>query len=186
MLCKGIEGRILDVGCGEGLFLIRLAKENSALEVWGIDNSNERLRRLEEKAKGQNISNISLRYQEAPRLNFPDNYFDAVVCINVFFNMRSLGMVFETLKEMKRICKKEGRIIFDFRNGLNPLLKVKYGLAKYYDRTVKDLPLHTYTPGHIASIMKIIGLKVKRRYAIGFFIKLCAPIIIIEAKKDEI
>jgi ubiquinone/menaquinone biosynthesis C-methylase UbiE len=183
-LLRDIAGRVLEVGCGEGLFLVQLAKDNPHLAIWGIDNDIVRLEEADRKSKEKNLKNINLSLQEATRLSFENEYFDSIVCINVFFNMPSFDLVRQTLNQMKRVYKKSGRLIFEFRNSLNPLLLLKYGLARYYDATVKNLPLRCYRPRQIDSLLKDLNLKVKRKIFIGSFIlKRFAPIILIEAEK---
>lgn len=184
ILCRGMQGKVLEVGCGEGLFLIPLAKESPHLEIWGIDNSSVRLGQVKQRAQENNLKNISASLQEAATLSFANEYFDAVVCINVFFNLESPALVKQVLQEMKRVCKKSGKIFFDFRNALNPLLLLKYRLARYYDTTVKDLPLRCYRPQQIEVLLKDLDLAVVHKIFIDSpLFKQFAPIVIIEAEK---
>jgi len=187
ILCQGIKGRLLEVGCGEGLFLEQLTRQNPELEIWGIDNNNERLNQAEQRIKGANLKNIRLLFQDATSLSFADEYFDTVICINVLLSLDSLDLVRQVLGQMKQVCRKSGKIIFEFRNSLNPLLVVKYRLARYYDETVKNLnlPLRCYGPKQIESILKDLNLKVKRKIPLGLSIfKRFAPIIILEVERE--
>ena len=79
-----------------------------------------------------------------------------------------------------RICKPEGAIIFDIRNSLNPLLFIKYKLAKYYDETVRtrNLPLQTYRLKKVRDLLKKDGFEItellpisanRGRYLLGVF-----------------
>lgn len=183
ILCRGTKGRVLEIGCGEGLFLNQLARQHPELEIWGIDNSATRLNQAEKRLKENNLQNVHLSIQKAPDLSFKDEYFDVVVCVNVFFNMTSIDLVKQTLSQTKRICRKSGRIIFDFRNSLNPLLKIKYQLARHYDATVKNLPLNTYRLEEIEAILQNLNLKIINNRFIGFPLKRFAPIVVIEAEK---
>lgn len=183
-LCRGTKGRVLDVGCGEGLFLIRLKAQNPGLEIWGIDNNIARIEEAKRKSREKNLQDINLNAGNSTNLAFKDEYFDAVVCINVFFNLRSFALVKQTLEEMKRVCKKSGRIIFDFRNRNNPLLLFKYSLARFYDSTVKDLPLKTYSPGQIHSLLKDLGLEAIEEKFIGSPLKSLAAIIVLEVRRQ--
>jgi len=42
-LCVTRRGRLLEIGCGEGLFLSELAQRQPALDVWGLDNAKEKM-----------------------------------------------------------------------------------------------------------------------------------------------
>ncbi|MDD2689992.1 MAG: class I SAM-dependent methyltransferase [Candidatus Omnitrophica bacterium] len=183
-LCRDTKGRVLDVGCGEGLFLVQLKAQNPVLEIWGIDNNALRIEEAKRKCKEKDFQNINLTLEDSSKLNFEDEYFDTIVCINVFFNLRSFALVKQTLQELKRVCKKTGRIIFDFRNRNNPLLLFKYSLARFYDSTVKDLPLKTYSPGQIQSLLKDLGLEIVEKKFIGSPLKNFAAVIVLEVRRQ--
>lgn len=181
-ICINRKGKLLDVGCGEGLFLAQVMKEIPDLKVWGVDGWAEILTKAKnrlEKIK----SGVTLLKSDASILPFEDDFFDVVVCVNVFFNMESIEKVSSALKEMVRVCKTGGSIIFDFRNSLNPLLLIKYRFAKYYDQTVNDLHLNTYSPGDMRNILERAGLEVVQERPLSFPIKTFAPIILMETIK---
>ncbi len=181
-MCKKHEGRLLEVGCGEGLFLARMITADPDLEVWGVDEWDEILTKARMRI-GQIKPGVELLKADASDLPFKDAFFDTVVCINVFFNMESIEKVSHALKDMARVCKAGGRIIFDFRNSLNPLLAVKYGLARYYDPTVKDLPLNTYNPEDIKAILGGVNLDITCEKRLFFPAKRFAPVIMMETLK---
>lgn len=181
--CRNIKGRILEVGCGEGLFLNQLVGQNPGLEIWGIDNSSERISQAEQRLDRIGAHNFHLSVEDATRLPFAEEFFDAVVCINVFYNMPSKEVVKDTFSQMKRVCKKQGIIIFDFRNAANFLLRLKYKIAPFYDETVSNLPLKTYYPGEMEALLSEFGLGIIQRSYLGASGKRFAPIIIIEAQK---
>lgn len=66
---------ILDVGCGSGMYTIRLARE--AASVLATDISDEMLRILHEDASTQNISNITCMNCSWDEFSSPDS-FDVV------------------------------------------------------------------------------------------------------------
>jgi len=147
------KARVVEIGCGEGLFLTKLAASNRGAQLWGVDNDGDRLKAAEAKTNQLGFGNVKFLLEDATKLSLKDGYFDKVVCINVLFNLPSVDHVIKALGEMNRICKTSGRIIFDFRNGSNPLLWLKYSLARFYDETVRFLPLKTYTLRQIESIL---------------------------------
>ena len=177
-LCRRVKGRILEVGCGEGLFLAQLTGQDRELEVWGIDKDEARL-----KDALKRVPLARLSCQDAAGLSFEDGHFDAVICINVLFNMSSMEDVRSAFCQMRRVCKSGGSIIFDFRNSGNPLLSIKYRLAKYYDDTVKGLPLKTYSTKEIGHILSSLNMEIVDKRYVGFNSDRFAAVIIIEAKK---
>lgn len=182
-LCRRDEGNVLEVGCGEGLFLAKLAQEKRDLDIYGVDIWKDILDKAKKKFEENNITNVKLHHCDASSLIFENNFFDVVVCINVFFNLPSEGIFYKSLQEISRVCKSGGKIIFDIRNSMNPFLWVKYKLAKYYDETVKDLPLKTYRLKKVTLTLKQHNFEIINKIYIGFPHSLFAPIIIIEARK---
>lgn len=189
-MCAGLDGKILEIGCGEGLFLAQLAEQNPAAALYGVDNDAGRLERARERAATLGVRPFELSLPAAPTLSFPDEFFDAVVCVNVFFNMPSIEVVKETLATTARICKSGGRVVFDYRNAANPLLVLKYRLARYYDETVRDLPLRTFRAEVIDEALASCGLRPRRRSCIppGWmerpWLRALAPITIVEAERS--
>ena len=185
-LCREYKGgKLLEVGCGEGLFILNLATANPQLEIVGIDNNISGLLSTREKCENKKFKNVKLIYADAVNLPINDEYFDCLVCINTFLNLESIKVVNHILGQMARVCKKKGKIFFDFRNSLNPFLRLKYKLAPYYDSTIEEnkLPLNTYYPKDIEDILRKLNFKIINRIYIGFPLKMLAPIIIIEAEK---
>ena len=176
----GSGGKLLDLGCGEGLFLAQAAAAKPEWELWGVDNSGVRVEQAQKRLAGKNVH---LSVEDATHLSFKDGFFDKVICINVLFNMPGIDLVRAAVLEMKRVVKDDGRLIFDFRNADNPLLALKYGLAPFYDRTVKDLPLKTYRLSQIKSLLNGIGLQIVSLSYPGAFAKYWAPIILVEVAK---
>lgn len=176
--------KVLEVGCGEGLFLAELASVNKNTQVYGIDNREGILQKADERLKEKGIENVRLSQADATSLPFEDSYFDAVVCINVIFNLESKEIVRKVLGEIARVCKKGGRVIVDFRNSKNPFLYIKYRLAPYYDQTVKGLPLKTYNIEDMRFFSEKSGLKIIRQVNIGFPLQRIAPIIVLELEKQ--
>ena len=56
LLCRGLKGKVLEVGCGEGLFLVQLVRQNPDLGIWGIDNSDERLSQAKARLSEKNFA----------------------------------------------------------------------------------------------------------------------------------
>lgn len=179
------SGSVLEVGCGEGLFLAQVAGFYDKIPVFGVDNWKDILLKAERRLHEKHLGRVKLLQADASALPFEENHFDTVVCVNVIFNLKSDEVVNSVLKEMSRVCKNSGRIIFDFRNAGNPFVYLKYKFAPYYDPTVKNLPLRTFRLEQIRLFLDKSGLKITRLEHIGSMLKSFAPIIIVEARKND-
>lgn len=98
--------KILDVGCGDGAVGEFLLKRFSC-EVYGIDISKEAV----EKAKKRNVKAIVARSED--RFPFEKESFDAVFWGD---NIEHLFDPLFTAREIKRVLKKNGRLILSCPN----------------------------------------------------------------------
>jgi len=96
--------RVLDVGCGTGLFFSRAAA--CASMVVGVDIS----RKLLVKAKGEanKLGNVFVLQADADHLPFSTGSFEAVFAFTVLQNMPNPS---ETLGELKRVTKPSGNVV---------------------------------------------------------------------------
>lgn len=103
-LIERIEGeKVLEVGVGTGKNLINYPDK---LNVTGIDFSRSMLEKARNKIK--NKKNIKLIEMDAQNMEFEDNTFDTVVTSCVFC---SVPDPIKGLKEIRRVCKNNGKII---------------------------------------------------------------------------
>lgn len=182
-LCRQSKGKIMEVGCGEGLFLSKLAELNRDSEFFAIDICKEMLLKAKRRLQEEKTKSVNLIQADALHLPYKNSAFDTVICINVFYNLACEDNLLETLKEIARVCKEGGRIIFDIRNRNSPLLYLKFKLAKYYDKTINNLPLRTDRLDRINSHLEKGNLHIFRRINVGFPKNNFSPIVVIEAQK---
>ncbi len=97
--------RILEVGVGTGL---ALPLYPSHCKVIGIDLSMDMLKKAKERIQNLDIKNSFLLQMDAHNLAFPDNSFDYVMAA---FVVTVVPDPVRVIKEMKRVCKKDGKII---------------------------------------------------------------------------
>jgi SAM-dependent methyltransferase len=101
-----LSGRILDVGCGNGIFTQRLAQQGA--EVTGIDFSSHL---LSQNGHGR------LACGDATTLPFADGTFDLVFEANVLHHSRDRELV---LREMSRVSRKH--VVLLEPNRYNPIM----------------------------------------------------------------
>jgi len=107
--------KLLDVGTGSGRFAIEMAKQG--FNVVACDYSQAMLDTVNRKIEELGLENhITLSRQDATELSFDDNTFDFVSCIRVSVNLDTIENVEAALKELIRVCKPGGRIVFDIVN----------------------------------------------------------------------
>lgn len=107
------EGGIgLDVGCGSGALTIACAKRNPqgkmiGIDRWGREYKSFSKQLCEDNAVEEGVDNVEFRQGDACKLDFPDEYFDAVTSNYVYHNISGKNKQ-ELLKETLRVLKKGG------------------------------------------------------------------------------
>lgn len=93
---------ILDAGCGTGELTKRIAKK--CFKIIGIDISRSAIAIAKKKAS----KNCKFKYGNIEKLEFPDNYFDKVICVETLEHLLKPKIV---LREFKRVLKSEGQLV---------------------------------------------------------------------------
>jgi ubiquinone/menaquinone biosynthesis C-methylase UbiE len=176
---RHITGRILDLGCGEGLLLKDLLASRPKIEVYGLDPWEEILLR----AKRRIGRKVMFLKGDSFNLPFRDGAFSLVFCLNLFINLARKEDIIHTMREVHRVLGSDGYFIFDFRNTLNPFIYFGYKLAFIHDPEIK-VPLKTHTLGWMKRSLRATGFKKDAVIVpLAFGLKLFAPALLIAAKK---
>lgn len=102
--------RVLDLGCGPGTISNDLLEISE--EVWGLDLSEDMINIATNRFRDtESEHRIHFVAGDAEKLNFPDKYFDAVICLGV---LRYLDSLEKGLREINRVLKPGGIIIGTF------------------------------------------------------------------------
>ncbi|MBQ6554208.1 MAG: methyltransferase domain-containing protein [Firmicutes bacterium] len=104
---KGMTNKtdnVLECACGTGMLSRRIAP--CCKRLYATDFSIEMLKRA--KKNCGKYRNISFKRADITKLKFPDNTFDVVIAANV---IHLLDDPQTALKELMRVCKKDGKII---------------------------------------------------------------------------
>ncbi len=116
------EKKILDVGCGEGGELRNFLKYGAKPEnLYGIDLLEDRI----ERARRIN-PNVNFTSGNAERLPYPECFFDLVTQFTVFTSIFDENMKRNIAREMLRVLKDDGIILwydFIYNNPKNPDVK---------------------------------------------------------------
>ena len=119
---------ILDVGCGAGTLSILLADE---FRVYSLDFSKPMLARLKARAKELKKDVAVMVNADNQKIPFKNNFFDGTLCK---FALWPVPNPQETIKEMGRVTKPNGRIIIievDRTNGYELNLRSKFVYRTY-------------------------------------------------------
>jgi len=103
-------GNLLDIGCGNGELIKRVA--DTVSEVYGLELSENRLTDARKKLAG--YKNVHLSAADVNKgIPFEDGYFDCVTMIALIEHFYSPA---EIIKEIRRILKDSGKLIIEFPN----------------------------------------------------------------------
>ena len=142
---KSCTGRILDAGIGTGRNIPFYPKNS---KVYGIDISEGMIAKASKRAEKLNRK-VKISKYDMIHTNFPDNFFDTVVATFLFCVMPD-KLKQKALKEIKRICKTNGKIILLeyeyskktvrklFMKFLTPYVDFMYG-ARFDRRTIEAI-----------------------------------------------
>jgi len=97
--------KVLDVGCGTGLYALDLAARG--LDVTGVDISRPMLERARAKAKHAGLD-VQFQESDALQLPFNDQGFDAVLSVTALEFAPDLSAA---LREAFRVLKTGGRLV---------------------------------------------------------------------------
>ena len=101
----------LDVGCGSGALTIACAKKNPqgsmvGLDRWGREYASFSMKLCEDNARIEGVGdNTSFRQGDACKLDYPDEFFDAVTSNYCYHNIPSKdrqAIILETLRTLKK------------------------------------------------------------------------------------
>jgi SAM-dependent methyltransferase len=99
--------RVLDIGCGTGVFARRVTDAFKKAEVWGVDFSREM---INQGVQRKRASSSCVRYVQADSEALPlaDDSFDVVTCSNSFHHYPNQT---SAVGEMHRVLRPGGRLM---------------------------------------------------------------------------
>jgi len=124
---------ILDVGCGGGRTLSKLAGAAPQVKVYGIDYSEESVdASTKTNARWVNMGQVDVLHGSVSQLPFPDSMFDLVTGVETHFWWPDLPA---DMREILRVLKAGGKLILiaEIYKGANT--KVAKMVEKYAPRT---------------------------------------------------
>jgi len=116
-LGNDVKGKILDIGSGNGVLVVKLAQQYGEVEVVGIDywgKDWEYSKRVCEKnAKTAKVENrVHFQKGDAAALDFANNSFDGAISNLTFHEVKSVADKKSVLHEALRVVKPGGTFAF--------------------------------------------------------------------------
>ncbi len=160
------QGKLVDIGCGAGNVLIKIAKALPHLDLNGLDMSIEILELARKKAIKNGFENkIEFKPGSGENLPFEDNSVDFIVSTLSLHHWLEPIRVFN---EIERVLKDNGVfLLFDFRRDAR---KFFHGFLKFVTKIIVPKPLKkikepygsisaAYTPLEFRKIIEKTKLK---------------------------
>lgn len=101
-------GWLLDVGCGSGGNLVRLAPRHPGWRMVGVDLAPGMLRRARRRLGAAGLGGLPLGGADVHALPFPDAAFDRVLHVGA---VNSFGDLPRALAELVRVTRDGGRVV---------------------------------------------------------------------------
>jgi ubiquinone/menaquinone biosynthesis C-methylase UbiE len=99
--------RILDIGCGTGVFAAQVLEALPRSYVWGLDLSDGMLRQCHARCQAAQ-GRLHLIQGDSARLPFRDDAFDVVTCTHSFHHYPQQR---QAVAEMYRVLRPDGRLL---------------------------------------------------------------------------
>jgi len=142
-----VSGNIIDCGCGNGAIIDYMWRKNT--NFTGVDISELGIKIAKKRLAGKDVN---LKVMDLENLKFKDNSFDLVFSTYVLEHLDNPEKV---IKEMVRVTKKDGNIVFIAPNFGSPL---NYSLSSQLENSSKTRPIKRFLKSHLYLLRKPIGL----------------------------
>ena len=137
--------RLLDIGCGHGFFLNKMAQRGWAVEGVEVSRAGREYAR---KTLG-----LSIHSKPLEDMAFPNERFDVVTLFYVIEHIHDPGMI---LKEVFRILKPGGMVLLRWPHS-TPVVKILGPFAKRFDIYHTPFHLYDFNPGAMQQLLEKSG-----------------------------
>lgn len=152
------EGRVLDFGCGFGLFSLYFASQAKRRQITGIDLNPARIERARASAAKLGLENA--RYEVGDVLQWqPAEPFDAIYMLDVIHHLPA-AMVPEFLAKLRSFLAPGGVLVIK-EVADRPLFKMLFTLA--LDRLMVGMePIRYWPPDELRALLQSLGFEIRR------------------------
>ena len=142
--------RVLDVGCGTGLFAYEAAKRGAI--VVGVDYSEAGIREAKRLHKHPNLE---FRCEDIFKSNVIKDTYDVVVSLGTLEHMDNPD---RALRVFKKLLKPRGAILLTCPNWVNPRGIALMTLKCLFDAPITLADIHHFTPHTFEAWAKKLGM----------------------------
>ncbi len=136
---------VLDVACGTGELILRLASDLPKVRFIGLDLAPAMIERA--RAKSTGIANVSFQVRTARRLPLADASVDLLLCTEAFHHFAEPDRV---LTEFQRVLALDGHLILVDPGAPSPLLTRLIALVA----RLFELNEHVYSQGELVTLLE--------------------------------
>ena len=165
-----LENKVLDLACGMGQnFDYLMNKIGGNGKIFGVDYIRGMLNVAKKRIEKKGWGNIRLIRKDAAKINFPENYFDGIICTigisSIPNHKEALKRAITSLKNRKRMVILDGKLFSGFYKIFNPLLRFTRVSASWDQnkdiitdakKLLKDVVIEEYLGG---SFFILTGIK---------------------------
>ncbi len=154
------EGKVLDLGCGNGRF--KMATEKTA-DFYGVDIDEKNIETCKNLGYAS-VSNININnINQENKLPFQDKYFSTVACLDILEHLYNPS---EALKEINRTLEDRGRIIISCPNAAFFLSRALLFFGIFSDLEIPQRIINShirfFTIRRLKNILKLCGFETKK------------------------
>ncbi|MCP4639004.1 MAG: class I SAM-dependent methyltransferase [bacterium] len=136
-------GRLLDVGCGTGIYFAALAEHAKTIDA--VDTSSEMIDVARDYCEQTGLAHVHPRTGSAESLDYEDGSFDVVMEMDVLHHVTDLP---KTLAEVARVLRPGGHFFVFEPNVCSPLMLLAHAIPKE-----ERMALGRNRPGRLRAIL---------------------------------
>ncbi|OGD94506.1 hypothetical protein A3F02_02010 [Candidatus Curtissbacteria bacterium RIFCSPHIGHO2_12_FULL_38_9b] len=145
--------KVIDIGCSSAVLTAEIAKRLPKSNVIGVDSYKAAIDFARKK-----YPHMEFFAADAHKLPFKSNTFDLVICTETLEHVID---PFGVLKEIKRLLKRDGKVIISMDSGSLLFRIAWYFWTKFKGKVWKDAHLHEFNTNILENLIKKSGFRIK-------------------------
>lgn len=166
--------RVIDVGCGDGVYTHELNSRGKPKLIIGTDFAGRAIDQAKRKYE-QGNKGLSFKTESCYKISFPNNYFDIAIARGLLHHLKEPQIA---VKEMFRVAKE---VLIIEPNGNNLILKAIEKLSGYHRKHQEK----SYPPSCIRQWITAGGGSIEREDYLGLVPFFCPDLLAKLLKQTE-